>query len=208
MIATSFIFPDIIWSNCGCCFAFLRCSLTSPPTPLPVLCHTGITVSALASTPHLSKPSGKYCPPWFTYYIAEIQNQRHLVKISIVFLSEQWALLLKHCLYWAKRYACLLTSTLLYASKLTTMTLLKITCSLSTWRGIKNVYLKKRTSLGAYKSCIQHSKHHKYLSLTLGIRSSEKYHLSLHIWPLRSLNHPAYACNTLVRTKNILKATF
>lgn len=98
-------FPDIIWSNCGCCSAFLRCSLTSPPTPLPVLCHTGITVSALASTPHLSKPSGKYFPPWFTYYIAEIQSQRHLVKISIVLLSEQWALLLMHCLYWAKRYA-------------------------------------------------------------------------------------------------------
>lgn len=62
----SIYFPDIIWSNCGCCFAFLRCSLTSPPTPLPVLCHTGITIQTLASTPHLSKPSGKYSLPWIT----------------------------------------------------------------------------------------------------------------------------------------------
>lgn len=136
-------FPDIIWSNCGCCSAFLRCSLISPPTPLPVLCHTGITISALASTPHLSKPSGKHCPPWFTYYIAEMQSQRHLVKISIVFLSEQWALLLMHCLYWAKRYAQS------FLSKFTTMILLKRTCSLSLWRGIKNASLKKQTSFAS-----------------------------------------------------------
>lgn len=98
----SVYFPDIIWSNCGCCSAFLRCSLTSPPTPLPVLCHTGITVSTLASTPHLSKPSGKYSPPWITHYIAKVQSQRHLAKICFGFLSEQWALLLMHCLYWAE----------------------------------------------------------------------------------------------------------
>lgn len=168
-------FPDIIWSNCGCCSAFLRCSLTSPLTLLPVLCHTGITISTLTSTPHLSKPSGKYCPPWFTCYIAEIQSQGHLVKISIVFLSEQRALLLMPCLYWAKRDAQS------FPSKFATMSLLKRTCSLSPWRGIKSVYLKKQRSIGAYKSHIQHSKDHKYFSLSLGTRSNEKYHLSLHI---------------------------
>ena len=168
----SVYFPDIIWSNCGRCSAFLICSLTSFPAPLPVLCHAGITLSTLASTPHLTKPSGKYSLPWITHYIAKVQSQRHLIKICFVFFSEQWAVLLKHCLHWAKN----MHSTFQAHSQWPCLK------ELAVWalRGIKLVYMKKQTSFGTYKSCIQHSKHHrKYLSLSLGIRSNEKYYFSL-----------------------------
>lgn len=129
MTATPFIFQILSDSTVGVALHFWGVPSPLPPTPLPVLCHAGITISTLASTPHLSKPSGKYRLPWITHCITKVQSQRHLVKTYFGFLSKQWGFLLML----NEKYAqC-------FPKKFTTMTLIRRACILSTWIAMKLV---------------------------------------------------------------------